>query len=189
MAADPHAADPHAELTEGTVAHGDAHAEGGGLPQMDVNTYPSQLFWLVVTFGFLLVVLSRLAMPAIRGGMEKRQSTIQGDLGSAEELHRQAAASLEAYEASLAGARGRALALADANRKQVMAEVEKQKTEAEAKGQAAMAAAESRIAASRMVAASLVQATAKEAAADIVERLIGERVSDADAAKAVEARG
>jgi len=183
MAADPHEADPHA-LTEGTVAHGEAHAEGG-VPQMDTSTYASQVFWLILTFGFLMVVMSRLIVPGIRSGLDRRQSQLQGDLGSAEELHRQAAASLEAYEASLAAARGRAVALAEANRKEVMDDVERQKSEADARGQAAMAAAESRIAASRASAATHVRSTATEAAADIVERLIGERISAADAAKAV----
>ena len=42
-----------AETTTGTqVPEGRA-----GLPQMDVETFPSQVFWLVVTFGLLFIVL------------------------------------------------------------------------------------------------------------------------------------
>ena len=176
-----------AEHTEGTLAPGEVHAEGG-LPQMNVDTYPSQLFWLFVTFVFLLVVMSRVAMPNIRGALEGRRSQIEGDLGSAEELHRQAADSLKAYEASLAAARGRALALADENRKKVLAEVEAEKAEAEAKSAAAMAEAETRIAEARQSAAAHVRSSATEAAAEIVERLIGERVSESDATNAIGAR-
>jgi F-type H+-transporting ATPase subunit b len=171
---------------EGTLAPGEAHAEGG-LPQMNVDTYASQIFWLVVTFTFLMVVLSRVAMPNIRGGLERRQNKIQGDLDAAQELGKQAAESLEAYEASLASARGRALALEDESRRKVLADIETQKDEAEAKSQAAMAEAEQRIAAARKSAAENVRKSAAGAAADVVERLIGERVSEADADKAVEA--
>jgi len=175
------------QTEEGTLAPGEAQAEGG-LPQMNVETFASQIFWLVVTFTFLMIVLSRFAMPNIRGAMERRQNRIETDLGSAEELRRQAAESLEAYESSLASARGRALALADENRKKVIGEIEAQKSEAEARGQAAMAAAERRIEEARQNAVAHVRKTAAGAAVDVVERLIGERVTEADAENAIEAR-
>jgi len=173
-----------AEHTEGTLAPGEAHAEGG-LPQMNVDTFASQIFWLVVTFVFLMVVLSRLAMPNIRGGLEKRKSQLEGDLGSAQELHHQAAESLKSYETALAGARGRARALADENRKKILAEIEDEKAVADAKAQAAMTAAESRIAETRQSAAAHVRTSAAGAVAEIVERLTGERIGDADAAAAI----
>ncbi len=171
---------------EGTLANGEAHAEGG-LPQMNVDTYASQLFWLVVTFTFLLVVLSRFAMPNIRGGLERRQSQLQGDLDAAQDLGQQANESLEAYETALASARVRALALADENRKKVVAEIEAQQLEAEEKSQVAMTEAEKRIHAARQNAAAHVRHSAAEAAADVVERLIGEHVSETDAGKAIKA--
>jgi len=174
-------------LEEGTLAPGEAHAEGG-LPQMNVDTFASQIFWLVVTFTFLLVVLSRILLPSIRGGLDRRKDQIDGDLGAAEELRRQASESLEQYETALAGARGRAIALANETRKTVMGEIESQKTEAEAKSQAVMAEAERRIDDARQEAAAHVRKMASQAAIDVVERLIGERVSDTDAEKAIEAR-
>ena len=171
---------------EGTLAPGEAHAEGG-LPQMNVDTYASQLFWLVVTFTVLLVVLSRIAMPNIRSGLERRQSQIQGDIEAAQDLGKRAAESLEAYESALAGARGRALALADENRKKVIAEIERQKLDAEAKSQAAMSEAERQISEAHRNAAAYIRNSAALAAADVVERLIGERISETEAGKAVEA--
>nr|TFG54534.1 MAG: hypothetical protein E4H34_02435 [Hyphomicrobiales bacterium] len=172
------------QLEEGTLAPGEEHAEGG-LPQMNVDTFASQIFWLVVTFTFLLVVLSRILLPNIRAGLDQRKNQIDGDLGSAEELRGQAAESLKKYETSLTDARGRALALVETNRKKVIGEIEAQKLEAEAKGQAAMTAAEQRISEARQSAAAHVRAMASQAAIDVVERLIGERVSDTDAEKAI----
>jgi F0F1-type ATP synthase membrane subunit b/b' len=78
--------------------------------------------------------------------------------------------------------------LADENRKKVIGEIEAQKSEAEARGQAAMAAAERRIEEARQNAAAHVRKTAAGAAVDVVERLIGERVTEADAENAIEAR-
>jgi F-type H+-transporting ATPase subunit b len=177
---------PAGELHEGTVAPGgEAHAAEGGLPQMDFATYPSQLFWLVLTFGFLLVFLSKYALPRIGGAIQNRQSTIAGDLESADRLRKDAHEALKGYENALGSARGRAVALADESRKVISAEVEKLKHAAEADAQRTLTAAESRIAETRKAAAAHVRTAAADAASDIVERLIGERVSPADAARAI----
>jgi F-type H+-transporting ATPase subunit b len=178
------------ELQEGTVAPGgEAHAAEGGLPQMDVGTFPSQIFWLVLTFGFLLIFMSRYALPRIGGGIENRRQRILGDLEQADQLRKEADVALQSYDAALAGARGRALSLADESRKVISSEVEKLKTAADADTQRTLTAAEARIAETRTEAAAHVREAASEAAADIVERLIGERVTAADASRALAAVG
>jgi len=167
--------------TEGTVQR-EGHA---GLPQMEPSTFPSQIFWLVVTFGLLFLVLWRMTLPMIAGAIGERRSRIDGDLGTAENLRKEAANALQAYEAALAQARGRAHQLADENRKRLMGEIEQMKAAADADAQRAMHEAEARIAVDRSRAVRGVQAAAAEAAAVIVERLIGTPVSAEDAAKAV----
>src|SRR6476659_8744964 len=98
-----------AETTTGTqVPEGRA-----GLPQMDVETFPSQVFWLVVTFGLLFIVLWRNTLPMIAGAIGARRGQIDGDLGAAEARRKDAAGALQAYEAALASAKSRAHALAD----------------------------------------------------------------------------
>jgi F-type H+-transporting ATPase subunit b len=170
---------------EGTEAPG----ESAGLPQMNAETFPSQLFWLVITFGLLFVVLSKLTLPRIAGTIADRRGRIEGDLGAAEASRQGAADAQSAYEAALTQARARALALAEENRKRVLGEVDKLKAGADAEAASAAAAAEKRIAAERAKAASHIQVSAADAAADIVERLIGVKIAGEDAAKAVDAEG
>ncbi len=173
------------ETTEGIVVPGEEHAEGG-LPQMNAETYASQLFWLVLTFGFLLVVLSKVALPKIGSVIAARKDRITGDLETAERLRKEASDALAAYESALASARGRATTLADEKRKTVNAEMDRLKAAADAQTQTALTEAEARIEETRKRAAGHVQQVASEAAADIVERLIGEKVSSADALQAVQ---
>lgn len=173
------------EHIEGTEADGAAHSSGG-LPQMNVETFPSQWFWLVVTFGFLFLVLWRVAMPRIAGAIEARRSRIEGDLAAAEGLRKDAAGALEAYETALAAARKSALAQADETKKRVSVEIEALKTAAEAKAMAASAEAEAHISASRARAESNIRVAASEAAAAIVERLLGEKVSAEEAGRVVD---
>jgi F-type H+-transporting ATPase subunit b len=158
-----------------------------GLPQMDFSTFPSQLFWLAVSFGLLFIVLSRVAVPRIAGVITERRNRIEGDLGAAERLRQDAANALQSYEAALANARARAHALADENRKRTLAGIDQAKAKADTAAQAAITEAERRIAADRSKAAAAIRAAAAEAAADIVERLIGERVAAGEVEAAIAA--
>ncbi|MFN4098278.1 MAG: hypothetical protein ACK4GT_00740, partial [Pararhodobacter sp.] len=46
------------------VAQGTA-AASGGMPQLDLSTFPNQIFWLAVTLVALYLILSRVALPRI----------------------------------------------------------------------------------------------------------------------------
>jgi F-type H+-transporting ATPase subunit b len=172
---------------EGTAADGAPHASG--LPQMNAETFPSQIFWLAITFGALFIVMWRVAVPRIGGAIEARKARIEGDLGEAERARKNAADALAAYESALAQARAKALAMADENRKKLNAEVDTLKADADAKAQSATASAEARIAAERNKAAAQVRASAADAATAIVERLIGVSVTADDAASAIDGTG
>ena len=172
------------ETTEGTGAPG---GQAGVLPQMKVDTFPGQIFWLVVTFGLLFLVLWRKTLPMIEGAIGQRRGRIEGDLGTAEIFRKEAEGALAAYETALAQARARAHQLADENRKITVAEIDRLKAAADAEAQNAFGIAEKRIAAERGKALTGVKAAAAEAAAAIVERLIGVPVSAEDASKAVPA--
>ena len=61
---------------EGTIEGTGAPEGHAGLPQMDTSTFPSQVFWLAVTFGLLFVVLSRMTLPMIAGSIGARRNRI-----------------------------------------------------------------------------------------------------------------
>ena len=56
------------------------------MPQLNPEFFVSQLFWLVVTFSFLLVFLWRISLPRIGNILEKRERKINEDLTAAKEL-------------------------------------------------------------------------------------------------------
>jgi F-type H+-transporting ATPase subunit b len=130
-------------------------------------------------------VLSRKTLPMIASAIGARRSRIEDDLSTAESFRKDAAGALSSYEAALTQARGRAHQLADENRKRVVAEIEQVKTAADSETHATIADAEKRIALERDKAVNGVKASAAEAAADIVQRLIGRAVSIEEAAAAV----
>ena len=170
--------------TTGTVA-----PHGAEFPPFKTETFPSQLFWLAVTFAFLLVVMWRIVGPRIGGVIGERKGKVAGDLATADTHRKDAEATLASYQATLAEARARAQKLAEQSRKLISDEVEKAKTAADSEAKQSMAEAEARIAASRQEAAKHVIIAAQDAAAAIVARLIGDTVSPQEAEAAVKASG
>ena len=78
------------------------------MPQLDVSTFPSQIFWLIICFSVLYYLLSRRALPRISETLEARQDRIAADLDQAQRLRREAEAALASYEEAMAKAQDRA---------------------------------------------------------------------------------
>jgi F-type H+-transporting ATPase subunit b len=160
--------------------------QGGGFPPFKTETFPSQIFWLAITFAFLFVVLWRVAGPRINGVITSRRGAINADIAAAESARGDAQSASAAYQTALAGARARAQGLAEENRQTLNAEIAKAKADADAEAHNAMTAADARITETRIAAKEHVVRAAAEAAIAIVARLTGETVSAGDAARAVE---
>ena len=69
----------HAATTETT----EAPKQEGGFPPFDTTTFPTQFFWLVVTFAFLFTVMWRLAGPKINKAITNRRGTINSAIAEA----------------------------------------------------------------------------------------------------------
>jgi F-type H+-transporting ATPase subunit b len=50
--------------------------EHGVFPPFDSQTYPSQLFWLTLTFVALYLLMSRIALPRIASILEQRRKHV-----------------------------------------------------------------------------------------------------------------
>lgn len=174
-------------MDEITATHATTEAAGHAtpFPPFDTTTFPSQLFWLAVTFAVLFVLLWRVAGPRIHNVIADRRAAINSAIEAANAARQDADAASAAYDVALAGARARANAMADDTRMGINSEIARAKADAEAQAAAAMAEAESRIQAARGAAQAHVADAARDAAVAIVARLTGETVPADEAARAV----
>ena len=155
------------------------------MPQLDISTWPPQLFWLAVTFLALYFVISRVAIPRTGGVIALRKSTIDGDLASAQKLKAETENAIKSYEAALADAKAKANAIATENRNKLNAEIEAERAKLDAALGAKIATAEKKVAASRDQALKEVAQMAADIAGQIVQQLTGAKVTKAAAAAAV----
>lgn len=159
----------------------------GGFPPFDQTTFPSQIFWLVITFAVLLVVIWRIVVPRIGGTLADRKSRLASELGKAEQDRRDAEHAWATYQNTLVEARQRARTVIEDNRARVVAEAEKAEAVADTEAQDAIAKAEARLAGLRAEAKQHIMRAAQDAAVDIVARLTGDIVGVDEAAAAVRA--
>ncbi len=180
-----------AVLAEVAVAATEAAAqaapkEGAGLPQMNAEYFPTQLFWLALTFLLLWFVLSKIALPRVGEVIDERKERIARDIESASRLKSDTDKALAEYEKALADARSNASAIAKQTREKLTAETVAEKAKVEAQLSAKLHEAETRIAATKSKAMSAVSEIAGETAREVVSKLIGHDVTLADVKKVLQ---
>lgn len=160
--------------TTTTEVAGAAHdAAKAGMPQLDITTFPNQIFWLLVTLVTIYLILSRVALPRIGGTLANRKGTITADLAAAEELKQKAVAAEAAYNEALANARSEAAKIIAAAKADIQADLNKAIAKADAEIAAKTAESAARIDEIRAGAMAAVETVAKDTAAELVGALGG----------------
>ena len=145
----------------------------------DVAYFPSQIFWLLLSFFVLYFLLSRIFLPRIGETLEERSSRIADDLDAASRMQREAEEAEKSYERSLADARAKAHNVAETTKQSVDAEIALELDAADAEAARQSEAAEARIRQVRVKALSNIEAVAAEAAQATIQALTGKSVTAA----------
>lgn len=178
------------ELTGAVSTCVNSHGSAIGMPQLCVDWFPNQIFWLVITLVAIFFVLSRVALPRIAAVLAERQGTITNDLTAAEDLKRQAIEAEEAYNKALADARAQAQQIAAEARAEIQAELDVALQKADQEIAAKAAESEKAIADIRASALENIETVAKDTAGAIVAALGGKaEASDVDAAVTGQLKG
>lgn len=68
------------------------------MPQFDITPYLSQAFWMLISFGFMYLLVSYLIMPMLDDVFNRRDTLIKNDLEAAERINKQAEALIKEYD-------------------------------------------------------------------------------------------
>ena len=164
-----------------------AHGAEAPFPPFDPASYPSQLFWLALTFGVLYFVISRVIAPRISDGIDRRADKISSDLKEAADMNEQAEAAMHEADKELAAARADAREGAARTKADIEAKAAEENARIEAEVEARLTEAAARIAKARNEAMSNVEEAAASTAAEMVATITGLEVEAEDAEKAVAA--
>src|SRR5271170_4342322 len=172
-----------ADTTQASVGQeGGAHAN---FPPFDASTFPSQIVWFAIAFGFLYWFMSKRGLPQLGAIIDERKARIARDLDDATAMQQRADAAAAAHEKTLAEARAKAQSLAQAARDAAAADAQAKRKVLEDELAGRLAAAEREISATRAEAMANVAEVARDTAGAIVERLSGRPADPAAVAAAV----
>ncbi len=157
------------------------------MPQLDLATYPQQLFWLLISFTVLYLLVRWVALPRILRVFRGRRERIDNDLKEAEQLRDKAEQARVALESTHAGA----LADSQAQHREVMQAIAMEKARHQEQLAARLGAeateAERRIAAEIETASGEIPDIAVTVVQSVTEQLTGTAATDDEARAAVAA--
>src|SRR3954453_9207392 len=156
------------------------------MPQLDVETFPSQLFWLAVTFVVLYILMSWIGLPRLSAAIEARRQRREEDLARAAQLKSEAEAANAAFQRSMAEARAQAQAVLKETSDRLAAEAAARQRAPPAALAKQVNEAERRIAATKQQALAEVRGIAVDVGRSVVEKLTGAAPSEARVATVVD---
>ena len=151
-----------------------AEAAGkAGMPQLDIATFPNQIFWLAVMLAITYLLLSRVVLPRIAGILAERKGTMAADYAAAEELKQKAVAAEKAYQTALTQARAEAAQIVAATKAEIKRDLDAAIAKADQQIAAKSAESEGRIDVIKAGAMAAVAEVARATAAELVQALGG----------------
>lgn len=157
----------------------------GVFPPFDTSSFPSQLFWLAITFGLLYYVMSRIALPRVSKILEARSAQIADDMNAAAAAQKAADDAGAHYEKTLGDAKAIVQKSAQDLREKLVEESDSKRKALEADLNARLSEAEAKIAAGKAQAMSNVSMIAADAAGAIVRQITGREADPKAIAEAV----
>ena len=137
------------------------------------ETYASQIFWMLLFFGFVFFVVGRGMVPRVMATVEARGSQIAADLSAAEAARKAADEQEEAWRVAANEQRAQAQAIIAKAKGEAAKNTETRLAKANVAIDARLAEAEGKISAARNAALAELEGVATDAASAIAARIAG----------------
>jgi len=161
-------------------------AEAGGMPQLNPEFWISQIFWLVLTFGFLYIILSKLILPKISKNLETRKSQILENIETADKQKEESENKLKEYHKIILESKIKAKNYFNDSRKKVLEDIDKKRIALEKDLDEEIAATENEINDLKKNSDEKISKIALDTSSELIKELIGEEVNNSSISAIVE---
>ena len=153
-------------------------AETGGMPQLNPEFWVSQIFWLILTFGIMYVVLSKLILPKISNNLESRKSQILENIEAAEKQRKDSESKLKEYDEIISKSKVEASNIFSQAREKAIKDVNAKREILDKQINDEITEAEKEIQTLRKSAPDKINKIAIETSFDLVQKLIGAEINN-----------
>tara|TARA_Y100000590_G_scaffold459841_1_gene617886 strand:+ start:43 stop:633 length:591 start_codon:yes stop_codon:yes gene_type:complete len=161
-------------------------AESSGMPQLNPKFWFSQIFWLILSFGILFVILSKLILPKISKNLEVRKSQILENIESAEKQREESENKIKEYEKIIFKSKNEAKNYFNKTREKILKDIDKKKAVLETEINEEILKVEKEISELKNKSPEKINKIAIETSSDLIKHLIGVDVNNSSISAIVE---
>ena len=155
-------------------------AKGAGMPQLDPYYWISQIFWLILSFGVLFLILSKIILPKISRNLETRKSQILENIELAEKQRLESENKIKEFEKLILEGKNQAKNYFSDAKQKIIEDINKKKTLLENEINEEIKSAEKEINDLKNNAPEKINKIAVETSADLIKQLIGFEVNNSN---------
>ena len=152
--------------------------ENSGMPQLNPEFWISQIFWLILTFGILYVLLSKLILPKISANLEIRKSQILENVEAAEKQREESEQKIQNYEKIIKDSKIEAKNYFNQTREKILKNINQKKNNLENELNEEIKKAENEIKELKNKSPEKINKIAIETSSDLIKQLMGIQVNN-----------
>ena len=156
-----------------------------GLPQLDLNTYPSLMFWSIVSLIIGFILMKYLVTPNIKSILNSRETNIQNDLVKAKTSNQEAEKIKQSIIKNQEDIRSRSQKIISNSLLESKQTIEKKDKEISAKLELKVSEAENKILHTQNIVIHEVVSSAEEITANIVKKFTNIKYDKSNIRKAI----
>ena len=150
------------------------YAAEAGMPQLDPEYWPSQVFWLIIIFVIIYILISKIFIPKIKGSIDMREDKIRKDLEEAKTFREQAELKLNEYNSLMETAKIDVKKIISKSRQKLNEDMRIKREDAQKKIDAEILNAETEIKKFKMDSLNKVNLISQDIVSNLIKDIFGE---------------
>ena len=157
-----------------------------GMPQLNSEFWPSQIFWLIITFSFFYLIIWKIFLPRISQSIENRKSKLVSDINKAQKLKEEAEIKLKEYNKIIENAKKEAKKIIENNKRKLDLDIESKKLKFNSEMEKEIKAIEKEILSLKKTSVININKIAAEISSEVIKKLLNSEVNKSNVVAIVE---
>ena len=157
-----------------------------GMPQLNVEFWPAQVFWLLLIFSSLYLIIWKIFLPKIIYSIENRKFKIVDDLNKAQKLKEMAENKLKEYNKIIEDSKKEAKKIIEDNKRKLDTDIENKKIKFDEEIEKELLLVEKEINSLKKDSVTNVNKIAVEISSEIIKKIMGTELNKSSIVAIVE---
>ena len=162
-----------------------AYGAETGMPQLDAEFWPSQIFWLIIIFSSLYLIIWKIFLPKISNNIENRKSKVVNDINETQKFKENAEKKLSEYNKIIEDAKKQSKLMIENSKKELENDIKNKNENFNQEIEKELLSVENEIKNLKKSSISNINKIASDTASEIVKEFMGTEVNRSSVAAIV----